>query len=271
MRRLIAILVGVSLATLMASTPSLAITFGQPDGNNHPEVGQMVVKLDDGTLIPFCSGTMVSERVFLTAGHCTFFADVFFGASGYELGVTFISDLGLDDGVPDFDESDLIMGVGHTHPSYDGKYGSSSKRLDLAVVVLEADPGVGAAELPSLNLLETVDLKTAWFTTVGYGRVRNDKTTGPHALTYDGLRRYAVQQATNLSDGWLKLSMNPATGNGGTCNGDSGGPHFLGAGAAETDIVVSVTSHGETWCRATDWTSRVDTPEALSFITGFIE
>ena len=25
--------------------------------------------------------------------------------------------------------------------------------------------------------------------------------------------------------------MNPATGNGGTCYGDSGGPNFLGAGA----------------------------------------
>ena len=154
-------LLAVAVAMLMASTPALAITFGQPDGGNHPEVGLLVVKLDDGTLIPFCSGTMVSERVFLTAGHCTFFADEFFGASGYELGVTFISDAGLDDGVPDFDESDLIMGVGYTHPSFDGKYGSSSKRLDLAVVVLEADPGVGAADLPSLNLLETVDLKAA--------------------------------------------------------------------------------------------------------------
>jgi len=264
-------LLAVSVAALVATAPALAITFGQPDGDNHPEVGQLVVKLDDDTLIPFCSGTMVSERVFLTAGHCTFFADVFFGAAGYELGVTFISDLGLGDGVPDFDESDLTLGVGHTHPSYDGKYGSSSKRVDVAVVVLEADPGVGAADLPSLNLLDTVDLKTAWFTTVGYGVVRDDKTKGPQALSYDGMRRYAVQQATELSRGWLKLSMNPATGDGGTCNGDSGGPHFLGAGAAETDIVVSVTSHGETYCRATDWTSRVDSQEALSFITGYID
>ena len=34
------------------------------------------------------------------------------------------------------------MGVGHAHPSYDGKYGDSSKRVDVAVIVLEDDPGV---------------------------------------------------------------------------------------------------------------------------------
>jgi hypothetical protein len=65
--------------------------------------------------------------------------------------------------------------------------------------------------------------------------------------------------------------MNPSTGNGGTCAGDSGGPHFLGAGEDETDIVVSVTLHGETYCRATDRTSRVDAPEPLAFIGSFID
>jgi Trypsin len=162
------------------------------------------------------------------------------------------------------------MGVGHTHPSFDGKYGSSSKRLDIAVIVLDEDPGVGHSQLPSPSLLDSVDLKTASFTTVGYGTVREDKTKGPHTLSFDGVRRFAVQQATQLSDGWLKLSMNPSTGDGGTCSGDSGGPHFLGAGEDETDIVVSVTSHGDTYCRSTDWTARVDAPESLDFIESFI-
>jgi hypothetical protein len=54
--------------------------------------------------------------------------------------------------------------------------------------------------------------------------------------------------------------MNPSTGDGGTCYGDSGGPHFLGT------TVVSVTVTGDRYCRATDKTYRVDTPTARSFL-----
>jgi secreted trypsin-like serine protease len=69
---------------------------------------------------------------------------------------------------------------------------------------------------------------------------------------------------------WLKLSMNPSTGSGGTCYGDSGGPHFLGAGAGETNIVVSLTVTGDTPCRATDVTYRTDTASARAFLGQFV-
>lgn len=58
--------------------------------------------------------------------------------------------------------------------------------------------------------------------------------------------------------------MNLATGNGGTCYGDSGGPHFLG------DVVVSVTVTGDVPCKATDKTYRVDTPWARDFLDAFV-
>jgi hypothetical protein len=268
MRRFL--LLATVTAALMATAPALSITFGQPDGNKHPTVGAIILKLEDGTLRRWCTGTMVSERVFLTAAHCVYLAPLFFG--DVEYGVTFMTDLGLDDpGGPNYDESDLVFGEAHAHPSYDGKYGNAAKRLDIAVVVLDSDPGVGHSDLPAPNLLAGIDLKTAEFTTVGYGVVRDDKTGGQNAISDDGVRRYAVQTASRLGDSWLKFSMNPATDDGGTCNGDSGGPHFLGAGAAETKTVVSVTSHGDTYCRSTDWTTRVDTADALSFINSFID
>lgn len=64
--------------------------------------------------------------------------------------------------------------------------------------------------------------------------------------------------------------MNPSTGNGGTCYGDSGGPHFLGAGSSETTTIVSITVTGDRFCRATDKTYRLDTASALSFLSEFV-
>ena len=58
--------------------------------------------------------------------------------------------------------------------------------------------------------------------------------------------------------------MNVATGNGGTCYGDSGGPHFVG------DTVVSITVTGDSMCKATDKTYRVDTPWAQEFLSQFV-
>jgi hypothetical protein len=59
---------------------------------------------------------MVSERVSLTAAHCVSFADLLFGAGTYDIGGTFISDFGLDDPVPNFNESDLVFGAWYAHP-----------------------------------------------------------------------------------------------------------------------------------------------------------
>ena len=48
------------------------------------------------------------------------------------------------------------------------------------------------------------------------------------------LRWVAVSEFRALNGAWLRLSQNDATGDGGTCFGDSGGPNFLGAGNDET-------------------------------------
>ena len=67
---------------------------------------------------------------------------------------------------------------------------------------------------------------------------------------------------------WLPLSMNPSTGNGGTCYGDSGGPHFLGG--LDSDLIASITITGDAWCRASDKTDRVDTPAARDFLDDYV-
>jgi Trypsin len=260
MKRLV--LAAALAAIAVAAAPASGITFGEPDGDGHPTVGALIVKLDDGALFPICSGTMVSSNVFLTAGHCTFLPDVIFGPGNYELGATFEPDLtGLT-------ASDVTFGVAHTHPSFFPNAGTASKKhVDLGLLDLAGDPGVGWSALPEEGLLDEIDLREASFTTVGYGAVRETKKTGPHAILDNVLRRVATQSASHLNDSWLKLNMNPATGNGGTCYGDSGGPHFL----EDSDVVVSVTSWGDAPCRSTDWTARVDTEAALDFVADFTE
>jgi hypothetical protein len=73
-----------------------------------------------------------------------------------------------------------------------------------------------------------------------------------------------------VTNAWLKISMNPAHGDGGTCYGDSGGPNFSGAGDTETNIVAGTTITGDFMCRATNVDYRMDTPSAWSFLEQFV-
>src|SRR5512141_1867760 len=59
------------VALLLIASPAYAITHGQVDGNGHPNVGGLVAThaYSDGTWL-YCSGTLISPTVFLTAAHC---------------------------------------------------------------------------------------------------------------------------------------------------------------------------------------------------------
>src|SRR5918998_2165249 len=67
----------MAVGVLLASGVAQAIINGQPDrgANAHSYVGALVTVPPSGEFkgqrIPVCSGTLISPRVFLTAGHCT--------------------------------------------------------------------------------------------------------------------------------------------------------------------------------------------------------
>jgi secreted trypsin-like serine protease len=261
---MVVVLLTVAVSWLLTRTAD-AITFGQPDGDRHRNVGALLADYDDESPGPdiLCSGTLIGPRVFLTAAHCTAFLE----AEGIQqVSVTF---------APTYDEdatspAGLFTGTYVTHPLFGA--GGQSDPHDIAVVLLDQAPPATPATLPAAGLLDGLtashQLDDQTFTAVGYGTVREDKTGGPHAFFFDGIRRFALQSALNLQPSWLLLSMNPSTGSGGGCYGDSGGPHFLGG--ASSNLIVSITITGDAMCRATDKTYRLDTASARAFLGEFV-
>jgi secreted trypsin-like serine protease len=266
MRRGLILGCAVLVAVLMASGPVGAIVYGQFDGNRHPNVGSIVADWRGEGLELFCSGTLIDSDVFLTASHCTS------ALESLEVDEVFVT---FD---PTFDEdSPLIEGTMVTNPNYNdfsGQYGQSDPG-DIAVILLhEPARGITPAELPPPRLLtemkQSHELQDQLFTAVGYGTIRETRKGGFDAILDNTTRRFAVQEYLSLTKAWLTLSMNEATQNGGTCYGDSGGPHFLGARQGETDMIVSITVTGDAVCKATDKTYRLDTPSARSFLEDYV-
>jgi secreted trypsin-like serine protease len=263
-RRLTAIAV-VTVLLLVMALPVFAISYGVPDGNAHPFVGSMVLRID-GDVFQVCSGTLISPTVFLTASHCTVFLDDFLASNpGAELLVTF--DPAISAG------STFYTGVWHTNPGYLAGNGASDTG-DIAVIVLDQSPGIPPASLPTAGLLDQLKashvLKDTRFTAVGYGTIRETKTKGPQSILDNMERRRADQGFLSLTNAWLTLAMNQSTGNGGGCYGDSGGPHFIHLNGVETNIVASITVTGDANCVATDKTYRTDTPGAREFLSHYV-
>ncbi|MEK6192506.1 MAG: trypsin-like serine protease [Chloroflexota bacterium] len=226
-----------------------AITYGLPDGNGHPEVGALLAPqaYSDGTWAA-CTGTLIAPTVFLTAAHC---------------------DLGVSSVYVTFDStyipgtSTTYLGTWHADPNYTQ---AQNDPHDIAVVVFP-QPGVTVitpALLPGAGSLNNLRRGTM-FTAVGYGAQSVTIDHGP-TFNYADIRYVAFGPLNALNKNWLRLSMNPSLGDGGTCYGDSGGPNFLWVGGTETDIVAGITITGDFMCRATNVDYRLDTPSARAFL-----
>jgi secreted trypsin-like serine protease len=240
-------LAAVAAAAALAGS-ALAITYGRPDNGAHPNVGALIAQSSTGLKI-YCSGTLIAQRIFLTAAHCT--------APALEHGVT--------DAYVTFDEHadpasrTLLHGVIRSNPLFNQ---TQSDPEDLAVVVLdEKVHGIAPVTLPPAGAVDALaaksGLKNATLDAVGYG-------VHEPGVAWDASRWQAVS-AYNSSPGvWLHLTQNPALGFGGTCTGDSGGPLFLGA------VEVAVTISGDPMCRSTSDDYRLDTPQARAFLGQFV-
>ena len=248
LRRSLALGLLAAGSVLLAIITADAITFGQPDGNGHPNTGGLVYpsQFSDGTWL-YCSGTLISPTVFLTAAHC----DI--GTS--RVTVTF------DSAYQDGDKT--YVGTWYADPLYGH---DQSDPHDIAVVVFDKPiKGITPAKLPAAGSLSNLG-NNQQFTSVGYGAYEVTNQPGGHRYLYNDVRGVATGTLNSVSPSWLRISMNPATGNGGTCYGDSGGPNFLG----NTNIVAATTITGDAICRSVNTVYRLDTSSARTFLRQFV-
>ena len=244
----ITVAAGALVAVLTVAGAALAITYGSPDGNGHPNVGALLAPTpySDGTWAT-CTGTLIAPTVFLTAAHCD--------QGVARVAVTFDSSYDASTGTS-------YWGTWNADPAFTKAQGDPH---DLAVVVLdEAVNGITPARLPAADSLARLEHGTK-FTSVGYGAQSVTIEKGP-TFHYADIRYVAVGSLNAVTPAWLRISMNPATGDGGTCYGDSGGPNFLG----DTDILAATTVTGDFMCRATNVDYRLDTASARSFLGQFV-
>jgi secreted trypsin-like serine protease len=259
---------------MVFSTVSLvgAVTDGELDGNGHPHVVLLLMEVG-GEPAFRCSGTLISPRVLLTAGHCT---------NNYP-----------DEpytGMRIFTESDVQAGIGTTnnYPYGGGKYSVEAESWaahplyetapffvhDVGVVVLEKPVKLkGYGALPTVDQFDALkdkDGNNTLFTAVGYGL----QESYPDAASWKDVAsrtRYVaypwlLQINTGFTGDYSMLLSNNAY-SGGTCFGDSGGANFLG----DSNIVAGITSFGMNGaCGGTGGVFRTDRQNVLDFVNAFL-
>lgn len=266
----------------------LAIVDGMPDGNGHPNVGVLAFDLDgegnvDGgpNLPPFgrCTGSVLSDHVFLTAAHCIE------GIPSFAQWAVTLEPGSPEDPVvppgvfPDRTLFPVIVPVVYAdqvviHPQFDGDP-PSARRHDVAVLLFPRGTfaGVTPVELPEEGELDELaaggGLLGQSFTLVGYGAAPIPGEVKRYSVL--GYRQVAEAPFRGLSRDWLHLLMTgAATEEGGLCIADSGSPHFLG----ESNVAMAILGGGginEVCGTGVARSQRLDTPAELDFLAAFLE
>lgn len=262
------VLVASVAAAALVTPNASAVVNGQPDQGQHPYVGTLVLQdKTNGSYHYWCSGTMISARVFLAAGHCMSAGFLEYTFPGSEIvGLTLNPVVAPADNAPE--PTPLYSGEPVTAPGWPGK----SWTLDVGVYVLD-EPLSGLPALPVIpdeGQLDTMGLTGQEVTLVGYGATR-DKTGGPNGLATStaGTRLAATQRITGVSPRWIHLLGNAAAGAGGMCYGDSGAPRLLEVG--DRTMVIATSWWLGKWCQAPEMALRLDTPTIHAFLQDAIQ
>lgn len=287
------LLAAVAALVAAPALPARAITYGEPDVGEHPYVGFML--FHDPTGWFSCSGSALTDDVFLTAGHCLFNVttdlDALGSSGGTDAWVTFDEqpDLSGFPATADFATIELrdaarlawlqdvgngyVRGTANPHPDYDD-FLSFPDTHDVGVVELDAAAGLGSfAVLADPGALDVTTTgkghNKILVETAGYGI----QEIVPVFTSIDARFKSTskiVNLKSSLTDGFnVHTSNNPSAshGTGGSCFGDSGGPVMFN----DTNIVVGVVSFGpNNTCKGADFAYRADIADTQDFVNSFL-
>ncbi len=281
------------LAALMAVAGTAgAITWGQPDGEAHPHVVNLLFA-QNGDGYYSCTGTLLSSTVVLTAGHCTGWLDDEGNLQSND-GTTYVTNVAdiwalYDATRPNYGstsawlEGEWIGGQAVPHPDY-ADFAGFPDTYDIGLVLLDEPLVVDEyGRLPSLgqfDYLTTAKMAPSkrMVEVVGYGLVGrippfSDDSIWERRVGYSTIIN--TGQSANAGEQNFVYSNNPGfgTGVGGTCSGDSGGPAFWvdPSSGEPTNLIVGVNSYGiAPQCNGNDYQFRTDTEAALDFVTPYL-
>jgi hypothetical protein len=287
---LVAALVGTLAITV---TPASAVTGNFVKDFEHPYVGLVAFYDDEGNFMWRCSGSLLTDRVFLTAGHCTdqdaeespVMARIWFhqnvGGAYNPPAVPEDPNTGYPnrclEGDPLCVESTLLFDFGFDN------FAGFPNIHDVGLIILPEDQAVELPEYGQLAEAGYLDSLLAGprgsaditFTISGYGVSR----TNPAQAVSFRERLMALAQLVNLNESAntagfnLQLSGNPGGGRGGLCFGDSGGPVFYGE--FSSNVIVGVNSwlfgFNRQTCGGTAFAFRTDTEAVIDWILAIVE
>lgn len=274
-----------ALALASVAVPAGAITWGSPDGEDHPNVVALLF-VQNGVGFFSCTGTLLTPYVVLTAGHCT-------EGGGETNNLTYVrNDSDIDAALaierPGYAntaawvDATWVRGQAVPHPDYDD-YAQFPDTYDVGLVLLEEPIHVAQyGVLPSEGQFDYLRkargaIGSRQARIVGYGLQGRIP-----AFAGDEFVRYAATSSVTglavgdtIGDQNFKFSNNPGKGGGpgGTCSGDSGGPAFFidPRTGAETSIVMAVNSYGiAPKCNGNDYQFRTDIETAQDFIRPYL-